>query len=584
MKKLRTLIVFIAMLCCSIASARDFEVDGIYYNILSLTTVEVTSSESAYSGVVAIPESVTYMGSTYSVTSIGNQAFYYCSSLKEITIPEGVASIGDDAFYHCRGLTSITIPESVTSIGGYAFLGCSGLTSITIPEGVTSIGGYAFYDCDGLKEITIPEGVTSIGDKAFYDCDGLKEITIPEGVTSIGSSAFSDTPWYNNQRDGLVYIGRVLYGYKGTMQVAITIKEGTTSIADRAFYNYSRLKKITIPNSVTSIGDEAFYGCTSLKEITIPEGVTSIGSSAFSDTPWYNNQKDGLVYIGRVLYDYKGTMPSGTSITIKEGTTSIGSYAFYNCDGLKEITIPNSVTSIGSYAFWGCGGLKEITISEGVTSIGDKAFQYCDGLKEITIPGSLTSFGGITDDAKTVHIILTDLAAWIKIHPSFSSNTENIHLYLNGEEITELAIPNDVTTVKDKAFLNLTGLTSITIPEGMTEIGDEAFMGCSNIKKIVCNATTPPTAYYDTFTGINKEKCVLMVPEGTEALYKEAKRWKDFLVIESIPSAIEQVAGPTADKGDIYDLSGRLVKAQAEGMDGLAPGVYVKNGKKYIVK
>ena len=118
----------------------------------------------------------------------------------------------------------------------------------------------------------------------------------------------------------------------------------------------------------------------------------------------------------------------------------------------------------------------------------------------------------------------------------------------------------------------------------MTEIGDEAFMNCSYVKKIVCNATTPPTAYYDTFTGINKEECVLMVPEGTEALYKEAKRWKDFLAIESIPSAIEQVAGPTTVAGDIYDLSGRLMKTQAEGMDGLAPGVYVKNGKKYIVK
>lgn len=243
-----------------------------------------------------------------------------------------------------------------------------------------------------------------------------------------------------------------------------------------------------------------------------------------------------------------------------------------------------SVTSIGAWAFEQCSGLKEITIPESVTSIEYGAFEGCSGLKEITIPGSLTSLGGINTYAKSIHIILTDLAAWIKNHPSFSSNNENIHLYLNGEEITELAIPNDVTTVKDKAFLNLTALTSITIPEGMTVIGDEAFMGCSNIKKIVCNATTPPTAYYDTFTGINKEKCVLMVPEGTEALYKEAKRWKDFLVIESIPSAIEQVAGPTADKGDIYDLSGRLVKTQAEGMDGLAPGVYVKNGKKYIVK
>ena len=150
--------------------------------------------------------------------------------------------------------------------------------------------------------------------------------------------------------------------------------------------------------------------------------------------------------------------------------------------------------------------------------------------------------------------------------------------------MVKIVIPESVTNIEYQTFYGCDSLAEITIPSSVTEIGDEAFMNCSYVKKIVCNATTPPTAYYDTFTGINKEECVLMVPEGTEALYKEAKRWKDFLVIESIPSAIEQVAGSTAVAGDIYDLSGRLVGAQAEGMDGLAPGVYVKNGKKYIVK
>ena len=127
-------------------------------------------------------------------------------------------------------------------------------------------------------------------------------------------------------------------------------------------------------------------------------------------------------------------------------------------------------------------------------------------------------------------------------------------------------------------------MTEITLPESVTSIGNGAFDKCDNITTITCVATTPPTLGSNAFNVSVTKKCTLIVPEGTEALYKETAEWKDFLVIESIPSAIEQVAGPTADKGDIYDLSGRLVKTQAEGMDGLAPGVYVKNGKKYIVK
>ncbi len=217
----------------------------IYYNYYNNgTELEVTrikeysqgSSSARYSGAVNIPEEVTYMGRTRKVTSIGDFAFYYCSDLTSVTIPNSVTSIGGGAFEGCSGLTSVTIPNSVTSIGSGAFRGCTSLTSVTIPNSVTSIGGWAFDNCSGLTSVTIPNSVTSIGDFAFYYCSGLTSVTIPNSVTSI--------------------------------------REGT-------FYNCRSLTSVTIPNSVTSIGYEAFLGCTSLTSVTIPNSVTSIGYSAF---------------------------------------------------------------------------------------------------------------------------------------------------------------------------------------------------------------------------------------------------------------------------------------------------------------
>ena len=149
---------------------------------------------------------------------------------------------------------------------------------------------------------------------------------------------FCDAPWYNCR----------------TNIKECVIENSVTSIGDYAFLRCTGLTSITIPESVTGIGGRAFYGCTGLTSITIPEGVTSIGNRAFYGTPWLNNQSDGLIYIGKVCYGYKGKMPENTSIIIKEGTTSIGSEVFSGCTGLTSITIPNSVTSIGSGAFAQC--------------------------------------------------------------------------------------------------------------------------------------------------------------------------------------------------------------------------------------
>jgi hypothetical protein len=174
MKK-HLLFIFATLLPLLSSAQTKVEIDGIWYNLVSKAKqAEVTfkgdsydSYDNEYSGSITLPATVTYDGVTYSVTSIGDEAFFYCSSLTAITIPKGVTSIGSSAFEGCESLTTINIPEGVTSIGALAFLGCTSLTDIILPEGVTSIGAAAFYDCSSLTTITLPEGVTSIKSWAF---------------------------------------------------------------------------------------------------------------------------------------------------------------------------------------------------------------------------------------------------------------------------------------------------------------------------------------------------------------------------------------------------------------------------------
>jgi len=322
------------------------------------------------------------------VTSIGACAFYYCSGLTSITIPNSVTSIGLRAFDGCSGLTSVTITNSVTSIEEGAFSRCSSLTSITIPNSVTSIGISTFIDCVGLtsivveegnakydsrnncnaiiesssntliagcKNATIPNSVTAIGCCAFLRCSGLTSVTIPNSVTSIEEYAFSDC-----------------YGL-----TSITIPNSVTSIGTWAFNGCSGLTSITIPNSVTSIGAWSFNGCHGLTSVTIPNSVTSIGTCAFRGC-------SGL-----------------TSVTIPNSVTSIEVGAFSLCSGLTSIAIPNSVTSIEGETFDGCSGLTFITIPDSVILIGKRVFLECVNLKEIIIPkGTREKFEEMLPDQK----------------------------------------------------------------------------------------------------------------------------------------------------------------------------------------
>ncbi len=359
----------------------DFRIDT---DVDDYMVRDITQKYSAgYSGSLVIPSEVTYNGVTYPVTGINYYAFGGCSGLTSITIPSSVTFIWDSAFDGCSELTSITIPESVKSIGNKAFKDCSSLTSITIPSSLTDIGvnsfeGSAWYENqpDGLfyinnilfgykgakpsGAVSIKDGTTRIGARAFSECTELNSISIPESVTSIGDNAF----------------------YNCSGLTSISIPESVTSIGYRAFSECTELTSISIPESVTSIGYGAFKNCSSLTSISFSGGITTLESSLFDGTAWYNNLPDGIVYVDKIAYEYKGTMPDNTSITIKEGTVKIFDCAFLGCSGLTSITIPESVKSIGYSAFNGCSGLTEvIALPTTPPSINTSSFPYDNSQK-----------------------------------------------------------------------------------------------------------------------------------------------------------------------------------------------------------
>ena len=426
-----------------------------------------------------VPESLKKVEIT-KAESIDDYAFYNCADITNLMLPETVKNIGEHAFYN-SGLTSIVIPDSVTSIGDSTFRGCSSLTSVEIPGSVTSIDYQAFYGCSSLTNIAIPDSVTSIGESAFKNCSGLTSVTIGNSVTSIRESAFSGC---------------------------------------------SGLTSVTIPDSVTSIGKYAFYNCGSLTSIYYQGDIASwCAISGLDNLMTYGSSSKTLYINGQeitgdfAIPDDVTTIPSYafincnkiTSITIPSSVTSIGNYAFYNCSSLTNITIPSSVTSIGQYAFSGCSSLTDITIPSSVTSIGYAAFNGCSSLESITLPfvgGSIKTasdsyqypfgyiFGGDSYEGgvETRQYYYSDSTSSTTFSTFYIPATLRSVTITGGNilygafsgcsSLTSITIPEDVTSISERAFYGCSSLTGITIPSSVTSIGSSAFYDCSSLTSI----------------------------------------------------------------------------------------------------
>ncbi|HBK02761.1 MAG TPA: hypothetical protein DDY77_07020, partial [Clostridiales bacterium] len=391
-----------------------------FYNCSKLKSVTIPDSvsvigNSAFSGCTGLIN-VYYAGDVASWCGISGLVNIMSSSRTlfiggkklegDLVIPNGVKSISDNAFWNCAGLTSITIHDGVESIGDWAFWNCTGLASVTIGNGVKRIGDWAFYGCTGLISVAIGNNVASIGDYAFWNCAELTSVIIPDSVAIIGNSAF-------NGCTGLI---------------SATIGNSVTSIGGSAFLNCERLTSVTIPDNVESIGDSAFNGCTGLTSMIIGSSVASIGDYAF--------------YICARL----------TSVIIPNSVTSIGDYAFHGCARLTSLIIGNSVISIGEYVFNGCAGLTSMTIPGSVTSIGDYAFNGCTGLTSMIIPNSVTNIGEYVFNGCT--------------------------------RLTSVTIGNGVTSIGSSTFRDCAKLSSVTIPDSVKSISEYAFWNCNSLTSI----------------------------------------------------------------------------------------------------
>ncbi len=541
-----------------------------------------------------------------------------------------VMSIDNNAFEDCTALKTVTIGSGVTSIGYSAFEGCTALETVTIGNGVTSVGYEAFEYCSALATVTIGSGVTDIGDDAFYGCKMLKSKFINNSSLDAEEHEYWGATIYDSYVNGLHIKGTKVIGADKNITTA-EIPEGITSIEDEAFRLCTSLTSITIPSSVTSIGELAFVGCENLATVNIPSDsqLASIGQAAFGiigdsyapAIPWLTNQPDGLVYVGKVVYAYKGTMPENTSITLNEDTKGIAGLAFAMQMNLISITIPKGVESIG-YGAIAMTGITSVTIPSSVTSIGDIAFAYCSNLTSVTIESTTPpNFGeAVFYDCSSLATIYVPMASLETYQAAANwSEYENKMIgcwFLNiapSEYATFYSdqkanfISDNATNAEVSTITAMDGSTATTaviegvVPAEMpvlvknTATTEQTFILIPTSDAATTNVTNASqfrgSATATTLTGENYYVC-----NGQEFIWVKGsidiaanRCWLDMSATPANTRGISIGTGGdttgidsmTADgaEGEWYDLSGRKLAGKP-----LTKGVYIHQGKKVVIK
>ena len=524
-------VLAIVVVCSLTATAYDFMVDGIYYNIIGENEVEVTYNDSVkYQGEVIVPATVTQDGVVYHVTMVGRKAFYECSELTLVGLPEGVTRIDEMAFEGCRNLEYMEFPNSLVSIGRWAFNYCYKIRTLNITRNVTDIAynvfahfsGMEYYTCSALnpkykavdgilytKDMTtvvaypqadpstsyvIPSTVTTLGDYCLHNCDSLREIIIPESVTKLGMNIFSHS-------DNIEYI---------------YIPDGVTSMGVTVFGNCRKLKHVHLPANADSILSSFFYYCMSLEDLTIPRNVKYIGTYSFSDC---RNLK---------------------SITFEEGSCLdlIDLRSFERCYALESFDMPNSVTALGGQIFGYCNSLKSVHLSENLQTLTGPTFYFCDALTSVEVPPSVTR----------IETIAFDFCASLKSIKIGSKDAAPGTTYIDSDAIFECP-----------------ELQRLEFGANVDSLDHYALFDVKNLKVFISWALNPPRFSETYEIAPASRNCPLYVPRAAVDAYSQARYWKYFTQIVPIEDVGDINNDGSITVGDVTALISQVLNGEAEG-------------------
>ena len=559
---------------------------GIYYNRIDEDEVEVTYSQNGdggkYTGNIVIPSTITVKDKVYSVTAIGNNAFYGCTALASIVIPNSVTSIGSDAFNGCSALADATIPNSVTIIGNHAFYNCSVLAGVTIPNSVTIIGNHAFHGCSALTSVAIPSSVTSLGIAVFSICSSLESITVAEGNTVYdsrgGCNAIIETA-----TNTLI---------EGCMNTVIPVN--VTSIGEAAFEGVSALASIAIPSSVTNIENYAFNKCTGLVGVEIPSSVTSIGDWAFNDCEnlvTFAVYNDAPCTLGYVNFNVNGDMTLYVPTGAKAAYESAGTWneisnivemptITYMVDGavyavvnkapgfaIKAIEAPEKEHR--TFVAW--NNLPTVMPEEDV--VATAVYDVYEVVVSINQYGSSTycspyaldfsDIDGLKAYAATGYNNISGVVTVTRVNTAEGGSG----LFIKGTPNTSFVVPV-LESTGDRSLNMLVG----TLAKTTVNATDGIY---ANYKYTILSGTTTPMFYrFTDNSSLSAGKAYLQIPLSW--LSSEPAKSISIRFDEGETTDIDEIAGQRGEE-EVYDLQGRKVEKPAKGL-------YIVNGKKKFIK
>lgn len=596
------------------------KVDDIYYNIANggavVTYGDDIHDTSRYTGDITIPESIMVGSIPYPVKGIEKSAFSGCKQLTSVILPNSISFIGEYAF-SSSGLISIAIPNSIATIGENAFRNCTELmelsidpypglyigdnafilcsnlmyvkttdivkwcgirfetitsnpcydnsgtlylgarkiTSLEIPEGITEIKNYTFAGCD-FTSVTLPSSITSIGDYAFGYCSKITGITIPNSVKTIGNFAFSNCSSLQSPSiyipNSVTTIGKNVFAVCSSLSDISFWPKSVTTIGEYTFSNCFGLESLDIPEGIKSISNGAFYNCTALTGIIVPESLTDLSLDAFklcqniSAVQWnaiscrdyvFEKEEYSDAYVGDPPHSpFADSRMNLHSFTIGHHVNTIPAYLCYDMQQLYRLIFPNSVKAIGDCAFWDCTIRDEISFGNSLESIGEKAFcnsfaypPFSD-ISDIVIPNSVTSIG---DYAFAYGKVLKN----VTLGNSVVSIGDAAFRDCSG--LTGVSLPLSLQIIGAGAFANCWGLTDISLPLSLQTIGGNAFGGCSGLTSINIPNSVKSIGKYAFYNCRNVVSIGL--GNSVESIGEEAFKGCDLITHMSIPAAVKSM-------------------------------------------